>query len=159
MFPIPGVTLFPISWLHHKLPHDCLHRHVGPLSIFSRRPSLGLWPFSWSCTVVSFTNAASAILTGNATDTTCHLLQIFFQADSREWIPKNIVACYLVTRQITCELWIWLRFIYWNIHQAELQLVASQSYNTQTSLLTLLSGVFFALHWTDFYYRLTLHCP
>jgi hypothetical protein len=39
------------------------------------------------------------------------------------------VACYLVTRQITCEFWIW-RSVYWNIRQAELQLVASHSYNT-----------------------------
>jgi hypothetical protein len=41
----------------------------------------------------------------------------------------NIVAGYLVTRQITRELWN-LHSVYQNIRQAELPLVDSQSYST-----------------------------
>jgi hypothetical protein len=36
---------------------------------------------------------------------------------------KYIIVCWVVTRQITCEFWIW-HSVLWNIHQAELQLVA-----------------------------------
>jgi hypothetical protein len=68
----------------------------------------------------------------------------------------NIVACYLVTRQIACVFWNW-HSVYWDIHQAELQLVASQSYNTKTSHFdssvrassSLSTELISTLDWTD----------
>jgi hypothetical protein len=72
---------------------------------------------------------------------------------------ENTVACYLVTQQITCEFWIW-HSAYWNIRQAELQLVASTilqhiNFTVDCSVRRLLRS---PLNWLLLSTDLTLHC-